>query len=125
MNLDAVEFQPLGPIPIRRNRVLRAQVGPRSVDNAQRLRKNWVIHPGSSSWPKCVHCATQGSHQSRVHLKRTEFNGRILVDSHWISCDDGMVKERLPAPGTPAACRRERTRRKNDRDETSMCVDNH
>ena len=41
-------------------------------------------------------------------LKCTEFNQRILVDSHWIACEDSIVKKREPAPGTPAAKRKEK-----------------
>ena len=41
-------------------------------------------------------------------LKCTEFNERIQVDSHWILNDDSTVKTAIPAPGTPAARKREK-----------------
>ena len=41
-------------------------------------------------------------------LKCTEFNERIQVDSHWILNDDSVIKTALPAPGTPAARRRDK-----------------
>ena len=139
-NLESDEFQALDPV--RRNRVLRAQVGPRAVEYVQRLHKN-LGHPGwevlhrmlrevqatenvlqAAKFYTCPLCyARKPPKQSppASGLKCTEFNDRILVDSHWISCEDSMVKERVPAPGTPAARRREKDK-KEKRPTGRQCV---
>ena len=126
-NLDSDAFQALDPV--RKNRVLKAQVGPRAVEYVQRLHKN-LGHPGweilhrmlrevqatdnvlqAARYYTCPLCyARKPPKQSppASGLKCTEFNDRVLVDSHWISCEDSMVKVREPAPGTPAAKRKEK-----------------
>ena len=57
-----------------------------------------------------VLCAIKGPKQPppASALKCTEFNERIQVDSHWILNDDSTVKTAIPAPGTPAARKREK-----------------
>lgn len=40
-------------------------------------------------------------------VRTTEFHERIQIDSHWIRCTDSIVKERVAAPGTPSAKRKE------------------
>ena len=123
---DAVAVQ---PDPIQKNRQLRAKVGGRAVDYVQRLHKN-LGHPSNDVLKKmlteiqatenvleaaqnytCPICyarkppaQTPPSHA----LRCTEFNDRIQVDSHWIQCEESIVRDREPAPGTPAAKRREK-----------------
>ena len=41
-------------------------------------------------------------------LKCAEFNDLLLVDSHWILCEDPMIKQPKPAPGTPAHKKKEK-----------------
>ena len=138
--LETEQFQQLDPI--RKNRALRAQVGPRAVDYVQRLHRN-LGHPGwevlrrmlreiqatdnvllAAKFYTCpLGCARKPPKQNppASGLKCTEFNDRILVDSHWISCEDSVVKERVPAPGTPAARRREKDK-KEKRPTGRQCV---
>eukprot|EP00913_Durusdinium_trenchii_P030874 g28916.t1 len=140
LQLESSQFQDLDPV--RRNRVLRAQVGPRAVEYVQRLHKN-LGHPGwevlyrmlqevqatdnvlqAAKFYTCPLCyARKPPKQSppASGLKCTEFNDRILVDSHWIACEESIVKEREPAPGTPAA-RRKAKDKKEKRPTGRQCV---
>ena len=115
--------------PIRANRELRAKVGGRAVEYVQRLHKN-LGHCGADvlvrmlrevqatadvleaaqKYP-CPLCdARKGPKQAppASALKCTEFNERVQVDSHWILNDDSTVKVAHPAPGTPAAKKKEK-----------------
>ena len=140
MSLASDDFQSLDPV--RKNRVLRSQVGPRAVEYVQRLHKN-LGHPGwevlhrmlrevqatenvlqAAKYYTCPLCYARkppkGSPPASG-LKCTEFNDRILVDSHWIACEDSMIKEKIPAPGTPAARRKEKDK-KERRPTGRQCV---
>ena len=138
--LESEEFDSLDPV--RKNRILRSQVGPRAVEYVQRLHKN-LGHPGWEvlhrmlkeiqatdnvlqaakfyTCPLCYARKPPKANPPASGLKCTEFNERILVDSHWIACEDSMVKERVPAPGTPAARRREKDK-KEKRPTGRQCV---
>lgn len=110
--------------PIRSNKALRPKVGGRAVEYVQRLRKN-LGHCGANVLTRmlrevqatddalrlprstCVPYAMPERGQSKLH-QHTEFNDRLQVDSHWILNEDSTVKVHQPAPGTPAAERKER-----------------
>ena len=138
--LESEEFESLDPV--RRNRILRSQVGPRAVEYVQRLHKN-LGHPGWEvlhrmlkeiqatdnvlqaakfyTCPLCYARKPPKANPPASGLKCTEFNERILVDSHWIACEESMVRERVPAPGTPADRRREKDK-KEKRPTGRQCV---
>ena len=111
--------------PIRKNRALRAQIGPRAIDYVQRLHRN-LGHPGWEVLRRMFReiqatdnvllaakftCPLCYARKPASALKCTEFNDRILVDNRWTSREDNVVKERVLAPGTPAARRREKDKK--------------
>ena len=120
--------------PVKSNRLLRSRVGGRAVDYVQRLHKN-LGHCGSEvlvrmlrevqatddvltaakeyTCPLCYARKPPKQSPPASTLKCTQFNDRILVDSHWILNDDGIVAVREPAPGTPAAKKKEKAKSEN------------
>ena len=117
--------------PVALNKALRKKVGGRAVDYVQRLHKN-LGHPSHGVLEKmlaevqatsnvleaardyvCPACYARKppfQNPPASSLKCTEFNDRILVDSHWIQCEDSIIKRAEPAPGTPAHKRREKNK---------------
>ena len=117
--------------PVGLNKALRKRVGGRAVDYVQRLHKN-LGHPShgvlekmlaevqatsnvleaarSYVCPACYARKPPFQNPPASSLKCTEFNDRILVDSHWIQCEDSIIKRAEPAPGTPAHKRREKNK---------------
>lgn len=117
------------PEHVTKNRALKNKVGRRAVEYVQRLHKN-MGHISSEVLVRmlqeiqatdnvleaareyiCPTCyARQKPPQSPPSsaLKSTEFNQRIQVDTHWILCEESLVKERAVNPGTPAGKRREK-----------------
>ena len=115
--------------PISSNKALRKRVGGRAVDYVQRLHKN-LGHPSSNVLHRMLNevqatqnvldaakgyiCPTCYARKPPFQtppasaLKCTEFNDRVLVDSHWILCEESMVKQPEPAPGTPAHKKKEK-----------------
>ena len=117
------------PEHVQKNRELRRQVGRRAFEYVQRLHKNLghvtpevlakmlgevlatedVIKAAKEYiCPVCYARKKPAQVPPASALKATEFNQRIQVDTHWILCEDSSVREREPAPGTPAARRKER-----------------
>ena len=119
--------------PFALNKALWKRIGGRAVDHVQRLHKN-LGHPSSGVLEKML-SDVQASSASNVleaaknyvcpacyarkpsfqnppasSLKCPEFNDPILVDSHWIQCEDSIIKRAEPAPGTSAHKRREKNK---------------
>ena len=117
------------PEHVVKNRELRRKVGRRAFEYVQRLHKNLghvtpevlakmlgevlatddVIKAAKEyTCPTCYARKKPAQVPPGSALKTTEFNQRLQVDTHWILCEESSVREREPAPGTPAARRKER-----------------
>ncbi|CAL1164318.1 unnamed protein product, partial [Cladocopium goreaui] len=117
------------PEPVQKNRELRRQVGSRPFEYVQRLHKN-LGHVSNETLcrmldevqatadvmtaakhyvcPTCYARKKPSQAPPSSGVKTTEFNERIQVDSHWIQCEQSAVAQKEPAPGTPAAKRKQR-----------------
>lgn len=127
--------------PVKKNKELKSRVGARAVNYVARLHKN-LGHCGSEILermlrevqatedvleaarsyvcPQCYMRKPPAQAPPASALKCTAFNDRILVDSHWIQCVDTIIKSKVPAPGTPAAARKEK--KKKESPQGRQCV---
>ena len=117
------------PEHVQKNRELRRKVGRRAFEYVQRLHKNLghvtpevlakmlgevlatddvITAAKEYICPMCYARKKPAQVPPGSALKTTEFNQRIQVDTHWILCEESSVREREPAPGTPAARRKDR-----------------
>ena len=117
------------PEHVQKNRELRRKVGRRAFEYVQRLHKNLghvtpevlakmlgevlatddvITAAKEYICPVCYARKRPAQVPPSSSLKSTEFNQRIQVDTHWILCEESSVREREPAPGTPAARRKDR-----------------
>ena len=117
------------PEHVAKNRALKQKVGRRAVEYVQRLHKNMghispevlvrmltevqatdnVLEAAREyTCPTCYARQKPAQVPPSSALKSTEFNQRIQVDTHWILCEESLVREREANPGTPAGKRRER-----------------
>ena len=121
--------------PVKLNRQLKTEVGARAVDYVKRLHRN-LGHCSAEVLERMLR-EVQASQDVLTAARRyvcelcyarkppkqvppasgltcTAFNDRIQADSHWIQCEESVVKIREPMPGTPAAKKKEKKRKEKE-----------
>ena len=120
--------------PVKKNRELKKRVGDRAVNYVARLHRNLghcgkeilermlrevqatedvLVAARNYECPTCYARKPPAQSPPASALKCTAFNDRILIDSHWIQCEDSIISAKEPAPGTPAAKRKEKKQKES------------